>query len=200
MPKKPSNNLAWGIIILGGAFICYKIYEYYFINVLKCVISNVDGNVYCVRERKKIKMASNLLATVTNKCAELVAYTGKKYPNNEKVKRLVLNFNPATFSETLPTSEHTAYSENKGEKIALCLNKHSNGNKLIDTNTLTFVALHELAHIMTSSEGHKQIFWQNFKFLIKCAEDAGIYSPIDYKLNPVSYCGMEITDNPYFDL
>ena len=29
-------------------------------------------------------------------------------------------FNPRKISETLPTSEFTAYSENKGEKLAFC--------------------------------------------------------------------------------
>ena len=33
------------------------------------------------------------------------------------------NFNPKKVMETLPTSKFTAYSENKGEKIAFCLNK-----------------------------------------------------------------------------
>ena len=73
-------------------------------------------------------------------------------------------------------------------------------NKLIDINTLTFVALHELSHIMTSSIGHKQEFWSNFKFLLENAKEANIYQPIDYKKNPTNYCGMKITDNPYYDL
>ena len=38
------------------------------------------------------------------------------YPENEDVQRLVQKFNPTKISETLPTSEYTAYSENKGEK------------------------------------------------------------------------------------
>lgn len=29
--------------------------------------------------------------------------------------------------ETLPTSEYTAYSQNKGEKLAFCLNKEKKG-------------------------------------------------------------------------
>ena len=33
---------------------------------------------------------------------------------------------------------------------------------IIDMNTLTFVALHELSHIATESVGHKQEFWQNY--------------------------------------
>jgi hypothetical protein len=188
------------IIIAVVIFLGLKVYYNSDAYNLKCIISDVDGEKYCVRERAKLQLAADLLATVTQKCKDLVAYVGKKYPNNEDVQRLVQKFNPTTISETLPTSELTAYSENKGEKIAFCLNTTKNGNKLIDINTLTFVAIHELSHIMTVSEGHKQIFWQNFKFLLENAKKAGIYNPVDYKKTPESYCGMSITDNPYYDL
>jgi hypothetical protein len=53
---------------------------------------------------------------------------------------------------------------------------------------------------MTESIGHKQYFWQNFKFLLSNAKEANIYQPIDYKNNPKQYCGMTINDNPYYDL
>ena len=49
------------------------------------------------------------------------------------------NFNPKRVVETLPNSTYTAYSENKGEKIAFCLEEKKGKNKLIDLNTLTFV-------------------------------------------------------------
>jgi hypothetical protein len=153
-----------------------------------------------VRDRTQINDAADLLAHVTKKCRELVDYVGKKYPNDPDVKKLVEGFNPQRISETLPTSELTAYSENKGEKIAFCLNKTKNSSTLIDVNTLTFVALHELSHIMTKTIGHKQEFWQNFKFLLENAKAANIYQPVDYKKNPQGYCGMTITDNPYYDL
>ena len=123
-----------------------------------------------------------------------------KYPDNVDVQRLVAGFNPQRIVETLPTSKLTAYSENKGEKIAFCLNKQKNGSRLIDLNTLTFVAIHELAHVMTVSIGHKPEFWNNFKFLLENAKEANIYNPIDYKENPADYCGMTITDNPYYDM
>jgi len=71
---------------------------------------------------------------------------------------------------------------------------------LIDENTLTFVAIHELAHVMTESVGHKTEFWQNFKFLLKNAVNIKLYTPIDYKKKNQKYCGMTITDNPYYDL
>ena len=166
---------------------------------LKCIVSDVDGETYCVRDRQKLELAADLLAEATNKCKELVIYCGKKYPDDEDVKRLVTRFKPTTISEILPTSTHTAYTENKGEKMAFCLNTTKHGNQLIDINTLTFVALHELAHVMTKSEDHTKEYWTNFKFLLQNAKAAHIYNPIDYKKNSQQYCGMNITDNPYYD-
>jgi hypothetical protein len=160
----------------------------------------VDGNKYCVREREKLQQAVNLLATVTEKCKKLVEYLGNKYPDKENVQRLISGFNPKKIMETLPTSSYTAYSENKGEKLAFCLNREKNDNEtLIDENTLLFVAIHELTHIMTKSIGHKSEFWENFKFMLENAKDSGIYQPVDYKKQPQEYCGMKIRDNPYYD-
>ena len=167
---------------------------------LKCVVSTVDGDKYCVREREKLQDAVDLLATATEKCKQLVKYVGDKYPDQENVQRLVKGFDPKTVVETLPTSEYTAYSENKGEKLAFCLNVNKTDNtNLIDINTLTFVAIHELSHVMTKSIGHKTEFWDNFKFLLENAKAAGIHNPEDYKKSPTEYCGMQIHDNPYYD-
>ena len=181
-------------------FFCLVIYYQSDAFNLKCIIASKDGNRYCVREREKLELAANLLAEVTQKMKDMVAYMKKTHPDDPRTIRLVEGFNPKKVSETLPTSELTAYSENKGEKIAYCLNTSKEGNKLIDLSTLTFVALHELSHIMTESIGHKQEFWQNFKYLLQNAKEAGIYDPIDYKKNPKRYCGMDINDNPYYDL
>ena len=167
---------------------------------LKCIVSTVDGNKYCVRERDNIQKASDLLAKVTEKCKALVEYMGKKFSDNPDVQRLVKNYNPQKVMETLPTSEYTAYSENKGEKLAFCLNKEkTENNNLIDEHTLMFVSIHELSHIMTKSIGHKSEFWQNFKILLENAKEAGIHDPEDYKKKPREYCGMKIHDNPYYD-
>ena len=53
---------------------------------------------------------------------------------------------------------------------------------------------------MTKSIGHKKEFWQNFKFLLKNAVDIVLNKPMDYKKKPKKYCGMTISDNPYYDL
>ena len=126
------------------------------------------------------------------------AITGYSDLKDSVCQRLVKNFNPNHIVETLPTSEFTAYSEGKGYKLAFCLRKHKNQMKLIDINTLTFVALHELSHLMTESIGHKQEFWNNFKFMLKHASEEGIYEPVDYSKSPTDYCGLMIDDNPLF--
>ncbi len=196
-----SENILGYIIIGFILIISIKMYydnDYF---QLKCIVSDVNGKKYCVRERNNLKEACNLLASITMKMEKLVHYLGEKYTNKENVKRLVKNFNPQKIKETLPTSEYTAYSENKGEKIAFCLsskNKTDTKN-LIDENTLIFVALHELSHLATKSIGHNDEFWNNFKFLITQASIIQIYTPIDYKKQKQEYCGMNIKDNPYFD-
>lgn len=190
-------------IFMGLLFIsCLLLYQYFQSEEynLKCIIATKDGNEYCVRERKRVNAAANLLAKVTENCKRIVVYMNEKYPSDPRVIRLVKGFNPKRINETLPTSKFTAYSENKGEKLAFCLNKTKEGDALIDINTLTFVALHELSHIMTVTIGHKQEFWQNFKFLLENAKSAQIYDPVNYKKNPTDYCGMKINDNPMYDL
>jgi hypothetical protein len=198
---KLKMNMFGLIILLFIVLVGLKIYYESDVFNLRCIVSGVDGKKYCVRERRNIVKASNLLATTIDRLQKLVGNMGKKYPARDNVKRLVENFNPNSIKETLPTSEYTAYSENKGEKLAFCLNKKKeNNDNLIDQNTLTFVAIHELSHIMSSTVGHNDEFWNNFKFLLDNAVEMGLYNPIDYKKDPEGYCGMDITDNPYYDL
>ena len=194
-------NMFGFIMILFIILIALKIYYESDIFNLRCIVSTVDGKKYCVRERNNIQKASNLLANTTDKMKQLVKNMGVKYPTRDNVQRLVENFNPSAIKETLPTSEYTAYSENKGEKLAFCLKKKKgNNDNLIDSNTLLFVAIHELSHIMSSTVGHNDEFWNNFKFLLENAVEMKIYVPVDYKKDPEGYCGMNITDNPYYDL
>jgi len=200
MGQNNINFFGW-ILIVFIIIIMLRIYWESDAFNLKCVISDVDGNKYCVRERLKLQLVADLLAKTTQKLKKLVNHMGRKYPNRANVKRLVEKFNPKRVYETLPTSEYTAYSENKGEKIAFCVTKQKEGNEdLIDENTLMFVGIHELAHVASKKIGHGDEFWKNFKFLLIDAKEIGVYEPQDYKKKNVSYCGMQITDNPYFDL
>lgn len=69
-------------------------------------------------------------------------------------------------------------------------------NSIHDINTLMFVAIHELAHIVTNELQHTDKFWNNMKKLLHRAEDIGVYKYVDYRMNPVEYCGMMIDSAP----
>jgi len=196
-----SNNIFNIVLVIFIIIIVSKLYFNSDTFNLKCIISDVNGNKYCVRDRNKLELAADRLAHVNNNLNKLVNHLSKKYPTKENVQRLVNGYNPKKIYETLPTSEFTAYSENKGEKLAFCLDTEKNNKgRLIDINTLMYVALHEVSHIATKSIGHNDEFWNNFKFMITEAKEINIYNPVDYQKEPARYCGMNISDNPYFDL
>jgi hypothetical protein len=112
------------------------------------------------------------------------------------IERLIGNFNPDAFSETTPDAQYTSYSVNKGEKIVFCLRDKKDGEELVKENIMTFVAIHELGHLMTESVGHEPDFWNNFKLLLRIAVDNGLYKNIDFNSTPKDYCGVKITDTP----
>ena len=194
------KTLFYFIVIALIIFISLKIYSESDVFNLKCITSSKDGLKYCIRDREKLKPAVNLLAETVEKCKKLVALMYKKYPNDKRIIKLHKDFDPRKISETLPNSDLTAFTENKN-KMAFCLNKTKMDNDdLIDEHTLMFVAIHELSHIMTNSIGHHQEFWVNFKFLLEGAKELGIHDPVDYKTHPQEYCGMEITNSPYYNI
>jgi len=70
---------------------------------------------------------------------------------------------------------------------------------LVELNTVMFVVLHEMAHLMTadlSATSHTPEFWANFRRILQDAQRIGIYTPVNYSHSPVEYCGMTITDSP----
>ena len=69
-------------------------------------------------------------------------------------------------------------------------------DEFIETNLIIFVAIHELAHVMTDDVGHTPKFWNNMKFLLEQGITLGIYREEDYSQNPKMYCGMEINSTP----
>ena len=53
---------------------------------LKCIVSDVDGNKYCVRERAKLQLAADLLARVTNKLKDSCYLKQVLTENKKKLK------------------------------------------------------------------------------------------------------------------
>ena len=179
-------------VILIALFIYYEAKN----NEIQYVESTVDRRKYLVRNVKDKVEAANLLARMRGKIAKLLEFLEVNYGSEDRVKRLIKKFNPNRISESLKGSKYTSYSINKGQKIVLCLRSKDREQKLTELNTLMFVTLHELAHVMTISVGHTKEFWSNFKFLLKQAVKVGAYQNEDYSKNPRPYCGIEVNDSP----
>jgi hypothetical protein len=167
-------------------------------NELITVASSKDNRKYIVRNLPDSHLAADSLSMLRNKLINIVEYMGNKYPEDDRVKRLVKNFNPDAISESLPDTKYTSYSVNKGEKILFCIRQRDEKNNLVDLNTMTFVGIHELSHLMTLSIGHEKEFWDNMEFLLQCVLDSGknIYEYQAFHKDPKPYCGTMITDTP----
>jgi hypothetical protein len=166
------------------------------------VRSNVDGRSYKVRDMPDKQQAADLLARLRLKLEQLMDALVRSYPDKPQVKRLKQNFqaNPERFLESTPDAEHTSYSVNKGEEVHFCLrDRDGAGEDLVPEDVMTFVAIHEMAHMITKTVGHEPEFWNNFGWLLQEAEKRNIYKPINFKAHPVPYCGVKITDSPRYD-
>lgn len=175
--------------------LCYIYYESYYTELVN-VESTVDGRMYLVRSLPDKLEAANLLALIRKKLIKLVNYLELKYPNDPRIARLILRYRPNNLMESTPSSKYTSYSINKGEKVVLCLRSRNSLNKLVKENLLMFVALHELAHVMTKSVGHTKEFWDNFRFLLSESIKIKIYIKQNFRKYPKKYCGTQITDSP----
>ena len=166
------------------------------------VKSTVDGRTYKVRDMPDKQQAADLLARIRMKLAQLMDSLVASYPDKPQVQRLKKNFepNPERFLESTPDADHTSYSVNKGEKVHFCLRQRGGASeKLVPEDVMTFVAIHEMAHMITKSIGHEPEFWNNFGWLLKEAENRNMYRPINFQAHPVPYCGVMITDSPRYD-
>uniref|UniRef100_A0A6C0EI97 WLM domain-containing protein n=1 Tax=viral metagenome TaxID=1070528 RepID=A0A6C0EI97_9ZZZZ len=184
------------IVIITIIIISLYIYYESKYSDLEYVKSTIDNEMYLVRNRPDKQKASNILAKIKKKLTELVKTLEITEGNKEKVQRLIQKYNPRRISESFSGSNTTSYSINKGEKIVFCIRTKDSDEKLIKFNTIMFVAIHELAHVMTLSIGHTDEFWDNMKYLLKHAIKHGIYKKQDFRKKPEKYCGTTITDSP----
>lgn len=189
------NNCILIIIVVMIAFSGY-IYIEGKNNDVIFVKSLLDNREYLVRNNPDKQKAADLIAKIRVKLDKLCAILKKEHPNDKSVKRLIRKFNSNNITESGKNSKYTSYSVNKGEKVVLCIRTRDKREAIIDENIVTFVAIHELAHIQTKSIGHTDEFWNNFKFLLKNAIKNGLYKYVDYSKNNKPYCGMTITDTP----
>ena len=158
--------------------------------------SKVDGRQYLVQNKPDAQQAADRLAQIRARLIKLVEYINRTDGDSERVKRCVKRFNPDVLSEGTEDARYTTYTLNKGEKVVFCLRTRDKQDHVHDLNLLMFVAIHELGHIMTKSEGHTPEFNENFKYLLDKSIKAGVYTPENYRAAPTNYCGIKVTDSP----
>ena len=166
------------------------------------VRSTVDGKEYLVRVASNMVEAANMLANLNIKMTKLIKYlfdnkdTAPISDNKAAILRLKENYNGDAISESSISNKYTSYTINKGEKIVFCLRKKDDTQTLIDLNTVMFVAIHELGHVMSVSIGHNKEFWDNMTFLLIHAIKQCLYTEQDFGSTPMHYCGMVIRNSP----
>jgi len=175
------------------------------------VVSQIDGMSYRVHGNSQ--EAAEILATLNGRLTELMRVMRRNYHTSNRdtqiiTRRMLTRYDPDSLAENSPLdpNKETSYTVNKGSTVALCIRERdptASGNTNIhdihDLSTLTFVAIHEMAHIGTVPTGHPYEFWRTFKRLLYEAENAGIFKSIDYKQYPMVYCGIDIDHNPLYD-
>jgi hypothetical protein len=159
-----------------------------------------DGKTYEIQNLPNKEEAVQRMAEICAKLTKLHDHyaNDKGLSSDPPVARFLARFKPDSFVENDMYSSDTSYSENKGQKIVVCLRDKTKppSYPLIDSNTVMFVMLHEMAHLMTETIGHTQEFWTNFRRLLHDAVKIGIYSSVNYAQKPTPYCGMVISDSP----
>ena len=159
-----------------------------------------DGQSYEMQNLPNKEKAVALMADVKERLVKLFTHykSDQALAADPPVRRFLERFNTDVFIENDMASKDTSYSENKGQKIVVCLRDKTKPPQypLIDENTVMFVMLHEMGHLMTETIGHTQEFWTNFKRILQDAMQIGIYAQVNYARQPTAYCGMTITDSP----
>jgi hypothetical protein len=165
------------------------------------VISSLDGKKYNVKKQfSDAKQASYILSKLNDINTKVIHHMQNKYANSASVDIdfLSSNYNGDVIYEHTPaTTTNTSYVLNKGDLIKLCLRDPKTG-VLHEMNTLIFVSLHELSHLLDKKYGHSDSFWSAFKTILTVAIELNLYTPVDYSKYPSAYCGLNITDNPLF--
>jgi len=190
----------WGfvLVLVVAAYVCmnWKQSQY----PVAYVKSNVDGQLYLVRNLPDKQDCADRLARVREKLLRLRTHLEQSHKDKPFVKNILTNFDCTAdrFTESTPEAQYTSYTVNKGDKIHMCLRQRDAKEQLVSEHIITFVALHEMAHCGTTSIGHTPDFWNHFAWLLTQAEAMRIYEYTDFAAHPVEYCGIHITDSPTY--
>ena len=146
------------------------------------------------------EQSAKLLEEIKHRLQKLIKYcnlTAKSNEEKKEISPLNKRFEPDNIREADIYDSGTSFTLDKGKEVHLCL-RNKDTLQHHDINTLMFVAIHELAHVMSISYGHNGEFAENFTYLLKKASEARLYNPVDYRTNNKHFCGIVIDSSPLF--
>lgn len=151
-----------------------------------------DNNIYYVRNTNKLK-AANKLASINVFLKKLISKLLTDYKDNKLVqtmgkKKIIVKELPKN------TEKKVAYTVNKSV-IYICL--RTNNNFETNLNSIKFVIMHELSHIISNTYGHTEEYWNIFRLVLKSSIKHKLYNYRNYYNNPVNYCNIKIDTTPY---
>lgn len=199
------------LIIISVVLVCWLFYYYIYDGTIN-VRSNLDGQYYKVQNKPDSQLRADILANLRMKLGTLVDSLKKStyYTNSSgefyiPVRRLVSNWEAGvSIKEVGNWESDAAYVINK-KHMSFCLQKSRTLN-LPEMNLITYVAIHELSHVMSIDTDHGGEFIKNFDFLLNFAKGIKYYDPLlkgEYPLfinlkeldTSNSYCGVSIENS-----
>jgi len=183
-------------------FLCiFLIYYYYYYNK-HISVKGRSGRTFYIRSSREnftnvsqndiINRLEEIDSRIKKLCDTLVA---ENYPDKERAERTKRKWDNIIIKETYENENSVAFVINKGDEISICLTNKKTGD-LEDINTTMFVVLHEVGHLMSINWGHDEEFWNNFKLILRKAQEINIYNYTNYNNTPEEYCGISIYSNP----
>jgi hypothetical protein len=205
--KKSLKNLIW---VLFFVLIALLFKKYIFDGTIEH-LSQIDNRVYKVRSGSNPQRRADLLAFIRMKLDLLVDTLSKdqRYVSDPDVQRLISNWNKGvTIKEIGNMESDAAYVMNK-QHMSFCLQdspepgKPLKNTNIEDTNLITYVGIHELAHIMSIETEHGPEYIRNFEFLLGYAQNINytnpftkvtekLYIPLNNLQTADNYCGVEL--------
>lgn len=188
------------VLILFILILICVIFLRYGIEALENRYSNVSKKSYYIREElPNSDETADVIGKLELFIDKFIAYLDSKSPNDKRVKRLKDRLYDVKIEESPMEKDVSSYTINKGELISMCVRHKKKNKNFHDYQTLLFVLIHELAHVASISKGHNREFMTNFKFLLEHAVESKMYYAQDYSNSPITYCGVKVTNNPYYN-
>lgn len=198
--NKVSKKILIGVSVV---ILAYGFYRFFY-DGTKPIKSTFNGKEYQVAPGQDSQVKSNLLAVLHMKLETIV--DSLRNNSNVNCRRLISNWDKGvTIKEVGNMESDAAYVINK-KHMSICLKDFKKNITPESINLLTYVGIHELAHIMSQEIGHESEFKNNFKFLLDhskkisfrdpfTGQNGQLYISLKDLNTPGNYCGVSVINS-----